>query len=220
MTLGVLFDIDGTLVAFKFDVQGSRRALLAELSGRGFDVSGLSLTSPTQSIIDEAREQVESGRVSVEFGRVKERLFSILDEFELESGKFVSAFPGAKEVLVNLRARSAKLGVLTNSGRRASSRILERSSLSGFFDFVLTRDDVRAMKPKPDGVNQAISMFALPRERVVYVGDSLYDIMAAKAAGLRVVSVATGNYTIEKLRGEGADEVVKSLGELPEVLQL
>lgn len=220
MTLGVLFDIDGTLVTFNFDVQGSRRALLAELSRRGFDVSGLSLSSPTQSVIDEARRQVEAGKVRVDFGQVRQKLFSILDEFELESGKFVSAFPGSKEALGTLRARSAKLGVLTNSGRLAASKILERSSLSGFFDFVLTRDDVSAMKPRPDGVNQAVSLFALPREKVVYVGDSLYDIMAAKAAGLKVVSIATGNYTVEKLRGEGADEVVASLAELPGVLPL
>ena len=220
MTLGVLFDVDGTLVTFNFDVQGSRRALFAELSKSGFDMSGLNLTSPTQSIIDSARGQVDSGRVPVDFGSVKRRLFSILDDFELESGKSVSAFEGAREALASLRSRSTKLGVLTNSGRRAASQILERSFLSSFFDFVLTRDDVNAMKPRPDGVNQAVAIFALPKERVVYVGDSLYDIMAAKAAGLKVISVATGRYTVEKLRSEGADEVVGSLAELVGVLPL
>jgi HAD superfamily hydrolase (TIGR01549 family) len=220
MTLGVLFDIDGTLVTFNFDVQGSRRALLAELSRFGFDTSTLDLASPTQSVIDAARGQAASGNVGTDFESIRERLFSILDEFELESGKSVSAFPEAKEVLASLRARSAKLGVLTNSGRKAASRILERSSLSGFFDFVLTRDDVDAMKPSPDGVNKAVSLFGLPRDRVVYVGDSRYDIIAAKAAGLRVVCVATGIYTVEKLRSEGADEVVGSLADLPRVLSV
>jgi HAD superfamily hydrolase (TIGR01549 family) len=219
-TSGVLFDIDGTLVTFNFDVQGSRRALFAELSQLGFDVSALNLTSPTQSVIDAAREQVTSGRVKADFGLVRKRLFSILDEFELESGKSVSAFPEARDVLASLRIKSVKLGVLTNSGRRAASRILDSSALSGFFDFVLTRDDVDAMKPRPEGVNRALALFALPKEKVVYVGDSPYDIMAAKAAGLKVISVATGNYTPERLRNEGADGVVGSLGELPGVLLL
>lgn len=220
MTLGVLFDVDGTLVTFKFDVQGSRKALFAELSKSGFDVSGLSLTSPTQSLIDAARGQLAAGTVRADFESVKRRLFSILDDFELESGKSVSAFPGAREVLASLKARSARLGVLTNSGRRAASRVLERSSLSAYFDFVLTRDDVDAMKPRPEGLSLAVSLFALPKERVFYVGDSPYDIMAAKAAGLRVVSVATGTHTVEKLRSEGADEVVGSLADLPHVLPL
>lgn len=220
MTLGILFDLDGTLVTFNFDVQGSRKAVLAELSKLGFDTSGLSLTSPTQMVIDAAKAQVAAGSVKADFERVKKRLYSILDDFELESGKSVTAFPGAKEVLASLRSKSAKLAVLTNSGRRASSRILERSSLSGFFDFVLTRDDVDAMKPRPEGLSQAVSLFALPKEKVVYVGDSPYDIMAAKAAGLKVISVATGNHRIERLRSEGADEVVGSLAELPRTLAL
>lgn len=220
MTLGILFDLDGTLFTFNFDIQGSRRALLSELSKFGFDTSGLSLNSPTQNIIDAAKSQVAAGSVKVDFASVKRRLYSILDEFEIESGKSVTAFPGAKEVLVTLRSRSAKLAVLTNSGGRASSRLLERSSLRSFFDFVLTRDDVDAMKPRPEGLSQAVSLFGLPKERVVYVGDSPYDIMAAKAAGLKVVSVATGNYRVERLRSEGADVVVGSLAELPSVLAL
>lgn len=219
MTLGVLFDLDGTLVTFNFDIQGSRKALLAELSKSGFDVSQLTLTTPTQRIIEAARTQFAGGG-GADFGSVKKRLFAILDDFEFEGGKSVTAFPEAKEALAELRSKSAKLGVLTNSGRKAASRVLEKSSLSGFFDFVLTRDDVDAMKPNPDGVNKAVSVFALPKERVVYVGDGLLDILAAKAAGLKVVSVATGIYTFEKLRSEGADQVVGSLRELPRVLPL
>ena len=217
MTLGVLFDLDGTLVTFNFDVQGSRKALFAELTKLGFDMSNLSLTSPTQNVIDAARSQAETGRAKIDFGRVRERLFSILDGFELDSGRSVTAFPEAKETLANLRG-FAKLGVLTNSGRKAASRILGRSSLLGYFDFVLTRDDVDAMKPSPEGVNKAVAMFALPKEKVVYVGDGLLDIIAAKAAGLKVISVATGNYTVEKLKSEGADVVLGSLSELPKAL--
>lgn len=220
MTLGVLFDIDGTLVTFKFDVEGSRKALFEELARQGFGVTGLSPTSPTQYVVDAARRQIAAGLVSADFGMVRRKLYSILDGFELESGKSVYPFPGVKEALAALQRRSARLAVLTNSGRRAATRILERGSLTGYFDFVLTRDDVDAMKPSPDGVSLAVSRFSLPKERVVYVGDSLYDIMAAKSAGLKVVSVATGNYTVEKLRGEGADVVIQSLSELADVLPL
>jgi pyrophosphatase PpaX len=158
--------------------------------------------------------------VKADFPEVKRRLYSILDGFELESGKSVAAFPGVKEVLASLVAKPVKLALLTNSGRRASSKLLERSSLSGFFAFVLTRDDVDAMKPRPEGLSQAVTKFGLPKERVVYVGDSPYDIMAAKAAGLKVVSVATGNYRADRLRMEGADYVVDSLADLPGALGL
>lgn len=218
--LGVLFDIDGTLVSFEFDVQGSRKALFAELAKLGFDTSGLSPTSPTQHVIDYAQGQVSSGAVDAKFGAVRSRLFSILDEFELKSSPKVTVLPGVHDALESLRRKPVKLAVLTNSGRRAATAVLKRGSLLQYFDFVLTRDDVDSMKPSPGGVTKALSLFGLRKERVFYVGDSVLDIMAAKAAGLEVISVATGNYTVERLKGEGADIVISSLAELQGVLPL
>lgn len=220
MALGVLFDIDGTLVTFEFDVEGTRKALLDELAKEGFDTSGLSMSSPTQYVMDSVRSQIASGRVSIDYHGFRRKLYSILDEFELDSCENAVAFPDAASTLGLLHSKSVKLAVLTNGGRRAASRVLGRAGLLDYFEFVLTREDVDAMKPNPEGVNLAVSMFSLPKDHVFYVGDSLYDIMAAKKAGLRVISVATGNYTAERLRSEGSDEVIDSLRSLPRVLAL
>jgi len=220
LAFGVLFDIDGTLVTFNFDVQGSRGALLGELARGGFDTSGLTPTSPTQHVIDSVRRQIVSGKVQADFGSFRRRLYDILDEFELKSSRLATVFPGTSQALASLRSMSAKLAVLTNSGRKAALDVLERFGLSSYFEFVLTRDDVDSMKPNPEGVNDAVARLSLPRERVFYVGDSLYDITAAKTAGLKVISVATGNYTAERLKNEGADLVITSLTELSRVLPL
>ncbi|MDV3277379.1 MAG: HAD family hydrolase [Nitrososphaerales archaeon] len=220
MSLGLIFDIDGTLVTFRFDVRGTRRELIAELTKDGFDTSDLTLSSPTQRIMDAARGQVVAGKVRTDYPSLKQRLYSILDRFEMESSMNASLFPGTVETLRFLRSRSAKLGVLTNSGRKSAEEVLNRYSLAEFFDFVLTREDVDEMKPSPEGIHRAVSMFSLPKESLYYVGDSLYDIIAAKEAGLKVVSVATGNYTAQKLREEGADIVIDSLPSLPRVLRL
>jgi HAD superfamily hydrolase (TIGR01549 family) len=218
MPPGLIFDIDGTLVSFRFDVQGTRSALLAEMTKMGFDVTGLSLSSPTQRIMDAVRSQIESGRVGGDYLSIKARLYSILDRFEEESSSNATLFPDTVETLKLLRERSVKLCVLTNSGRRSAYQLLDKYSLSRFFAFVLTRDDVDAMKPDPEGIHKALSMLSLPKEEVLYVGDSPYDIMAAKQAGLKVISVATGNYDSERLRAEGADLVIESLKGLPGIL--
>ena len=55
-------------------------------------------------------------------------------------------------------------------------------------------------------------------DAVYYVGDSPYDIAAARGAGVKVVSVASGNYSVERLRSEGADFAVASITEVPAVL--
>ena len=84
--------------------------------------------------------------------------------------------------------------------------------------FTLTREDTRAMKPSPEGLIEAVSIVSLPPEDVYYVGDSPLDVVAAKAAGVKMVSVTTGNYSAERLRSEGADYVIASLSQLVPVL--
>lgn len=220
MPTAVLFDIDGTLVTFKFDVQGTRKALIRELTRRGLDTSGLGLASPTQQIIDSARKQIESGAAGVDYPSLKRALHSILDEFELESSRKASVFPGTRETLVYLRSRAVHMAVLTNSGRKAAYSVLRRGKILDCFDFILTRDDVETLKPSPEGVLKAVETFSVPKEEVWYVGDGLFDIEAAKKAGLMVVSVATGIYTADRLREEGADFVISSLKELPGILHV
>jgi len=216
--VATVFDIDGTLVSFEFDVPGTRGAIILELSKRGFDTSELDLKTPTQTIVDAARAQVESGKVKADFDAVRTELYSILDASEIESSKKVSVFPGIRETLQYMKSKAVRLAVLTNSGRGATTEILDRAGLNDFFEFVLCRDDVSTMKPRPEGLILAISLLGLPKDRVFYVGDSKYDIIAAKKAGLRVVAVPSGNYTEAMLREEGADYVISSISELPRLL--
>jgi len=216
--VAALFDVDGTLVTFNFDVKGTRKAIIEELSKRGFDVYGLDMTTPTQTLVDAAREQVESGKVRADFDEVRARLYSILDESEVESSSAVSVFPGTRETLDYLKSKNVRLGVLTNSGRRAATEILRRAGLQDCFEFVLCREDVSTMKPRPDGLVMAVHRLGMPRDRVFYVGDSKYDILAAREAGLRVVAIPSGNYSEARLREEGADYVISSISELPRLL--
>ena len=123
-----------------------------------------------------------------------------------------------REALVGLKDGGVRLAVLTNSGRKAATRSLTVAGLLGFFEFVLTRNDTETMKPRPEGLLQAVSMLSLPKQDVYYVGDTPYDVMAAKAAGVKSVSVATGSYNTERLASEGADFVISSISELGGVL--
>ena len=218
MTRAALFDIDGTLVTFKFDVRGTREAMREELTRNGFDVSALGPTSPTQAIIDEAKRQCDSGSVRVSYAAVRGKLYSILDRFEAESSKESTLFDGALGALDRLASSSVRLGVVTNSGALSASAVLDRYGLRSRFEFVLTRDDVEGMKPSPAGLQKAVSMLGIGAPDVFYVGDSIYDIRAARRAGVRMVSVATGNYPADRLRAEGADHVVESIAGVPDVV--
>jgi len=75
------------------------------------------------------------------------------------------------------------------------------------------------MKPKPDGLLKALDLLSLSKDELLYVGDSVLDIQAADAAGVRIASVATGNYSRERLGAEGADLIMSSISELPALLR-
>jgi HAD superfamily hydrolase (TIGR01509 family) len=217
MAVAAIFDLDGTLVTFNFDVQGTRKVLLEEMEKRGFDTSGLNLTTPTQNLLDAARIQLpEKGEAA--YNDLHRSFFEILDRFELESARSTVPFPGIAADLRFLRSGGVRMAVLTNSGRKAAFESLRKAGLQEYFEFILTRDDTETMKPRPEGVAKAASLLGLPKASVYYVGDSPYDIAAAKRAGMKVVSVATGNYSADRLRKEGADYVISSISELRGIL--
>jgi phosphoglycolate phosphatase len=217
MTRAVLFDVDGTLVSYTFDVVGTRMVLIGELTRLGFDVSALNTTSLTQLILDAARSQIDAGRVNADYKSVKSHFYSILDGFEEQSAREARPLDGVHETLGKLQG-SVRLGVLTNSGRRATNVALRRAGLVDYFDIILTRDDVPEMKPRSDGLRKAVSMLSVSGSDVLYVGDSVSDIKAARSAGVKVASVVTGSYSAEKLRLEGPDYLIYSIREVPDLI--
>lgn len=217
MPTGAIFDLDGTLVTFGFDIRGARHALIEDLGRRGFDISSLDPAAPTQRLLDAAREQALP-RDGPRFREARRSAFDILDRYEVEGVGSTQILPGARETLSLLQKRGVRLAVLTNSGRTAATAELEKAGLGGFFEFVLTRDETVLMKPRPEGVAMAASRLGLARESTYYVGDSPYDVQAAKAAGIMVIGVATGNNTVARLRSEGADYAVPSVADLAPIL--
>lgn len=207
------------MVTFTFDIAGTRRALIGELLRRGYSTSAMTATTLTQVILDSAREQIESGRVKDDFETLRSRVFSMLDRFELDSAKEAKPIPGILKTLKGLRLSSIRLAALTNSGRAGATRVLKMSGLINVFELILTRDDVPAMKPRPDGILKALDLLNLSKDELLTVGDSVIDIQAADAAGVRVASVATGNYSRERLVAEGADLIMGSISELPALLR-
>jgi len=215
MVVAAIFDIDGTLVSFKFDAEGVRTALLEEMRAGGVDTSGLNLSTPTQTILDAAKARIGQGREYADFRR---KAFDILDDFELRNIASTRPFPRVREVLVGLKEKGVRLAVVTNSGQKAAARSLAISGLHGLFEFVLTRNDTETMKPRSEGLLQAVSMLSLPKDDVYYVGDTPFDVMAAKGAGVKSVSVATGSYAPDRLAAAGPDFIISSISELGTVL--
>jgi phosphoglycolate phosphatase len=119
------------------------------------------------------------------------------------------ARPDAHELLTTLRARGARLGVISAAGHDAVSADLQRTGLAGLFDVVTT--------------GCAAKTAALKRERptrsaAFYVGDTEYDIFCARAAGYRAIGLTGGYRPAEALRRARPDALITRLGELPDAI--
>jgi len=221
MVRGFVFDFDGTLVSLKIDVPAMKSAMIQELASQGFDTKVLDSSMPTQTIIDSAKAQTETGVVRKDFREVRSRLYAVLDALEVGWNVESSPIEGVTDVLRRLRDSHLGLAIVTNSGRASAHQLLNRYMLSGLFDCILTRDDVTVMKPNPEGIVKAMDLLGLTNKAdAIYVGDSAVDIRAARAAGIRIAAVTTGYHTAERLRAEGADYVIGSLSELERIVLL
>jgi phosphoglycolate phosphatase len=97
---------------------------------------------------------------------------------------------GAREAIHGARAAGFATAVWTNNARDISAEALARFDLLGVLDLVVTRDEMRALKPDPDGWRVIVEHFGVPIDAVV-VGDSWVDGVAATAAGVPFVAYRT-----------------------------
>lgn len=188
--------------------------MLQELKQRGFDTSKISDTDWIQSILEEAKRQIDSKAVPFDFSKLRRVFYDLLDDFEVASVRKAKLMKDTKSTLARLKSANVRMACLTNSGRPAVDYLLNKHALLPYFEFVLSRDETPTMKPRPQGVQKAIDMFQVSKNEMLYVGDSVADIEAGRAAGVQVASIATGSSSLEKLKDAGSDYVLKMMGEL------
>ena len=125
----------------------------------------------------------------------------------------------AAQVLTTLKARGAKLGIMTGS-RRASLAALDRAGLLDMFDAIVTREEVARRKPDPEGLLTCASRLEVAPRDAAYVGDTPLDVQAARAAGMAAIGILTGAGDSALLTAAGADRLVASLGDLPQIVTI
>jgi len=223
---GVIFDLDGTLISLHVDGAAFRKEIAQELTLGGFRMDLIEANSKglyVQDMLDLARSQIQQGLVKADYEDVRRRTFQALDALELEWIRHSQLLPGADAILSRLSGEGKvliTLALLTNSGRAATKYALESLGFKRYFHRSFTRDDLPAMKPRPEGITAALKELGLRHGEALYVGDSPTDIIASRAAGIRIASVATGRYDVEALRKLGPDFTLGSLSELEKLVPL
>ncbi len=133
-----------------------------------------------------------------------------------ETTKYVKAFPGIKGTLKKL-SKNYELGIASNANHKRIVAYLNKVGIDlRLFEVIIGNDDVKHSKPCPDEVFLAEKLTKL---NVAYmVGDSIYDMIAAKKSRTKAIGVLTGNTSRYKLKKYGAWKVIDSIKDLPKII--
>lgn len=189
----ILFDLDGTLADTTGLIMRSfRHTILAHLGREGRDSEWLATMGMP------LRVQMR------DFGQSEEEADAMVATYvafqHTVHDEMVDAFPGVLGVVESLKDRGTRVAVVTSKASKIAHRTLASCGLTGVFETVVTVDDVEKGKPDPEPVHLALDRLGLRRpDRVLFLGDSPYDAMAGKAAGVRTAAALWGPFPRRRL---------------------
>lgn len=173
----VLFDLDGTLVdTWELYVEAYTRTLVPSY-GRRLTLNELIELGPT-SELRFFRRALGADNIEWVHREFLRHYAALHGEY------FGGVYPGVREMLRSVRGLGCRLGIVTGKSRRAWEITAKEADL-GEFDTVVTDEDVAEAKPDPEGLVLALAHLGIRADEGVYVGDSVGDAKAARAACLR-----------------------------------
>jgi HAD superfamily hydrolase (TIGR01509 family) len=131
----------------------------------------------------------------------------------------IGLFPQVKEVLKELRQMKLSLAVATSSVGASARPFLDRHQLTGFFEVIVTGEEVERGKPAPDIYLCAVQKLGIHADACLVVEDALPGVAAAKAASMRVAATPDRRFVDPHDYEKQADYVLGSLKELPALVR-
>jgi len=200
----VLFDLDGTVVDTGAIILASMRHATATVLGRDY--------SDAQLLAAVGGPGLEAQMHALDPDRVDE-LVQVYRAHNEPLHDTIGLCAGMDVVLEELKDRGHRLGIVTAKRRRTVDLAFARVPVEHLFDVVVAGDETEESKPHPAPLLLALQRLGASADEAAYVGDSPFDMQAAKAGGLRAIGVSWGRiHGPEKLAD--ADVVIHSAEEL------
>ena len=129
----------------------------------------------------------------------------------------IRLFNGALSLLKALRPL-VKMTLATMSNRRVIEKTLKEKRIQGYFDFVITADEVEKPKPDPEAFLKCAEAMRCRPEKCVVVEDSIFGVIAARKAGMKCIAIPSGFYSRSDLEKEKPNLIVNSIKEKDKIL--
>jgi HAD superfamily hydrolase (TIGR01509 family) len=160
-----------------------------------------------EALTDERTEQERGDEIR---DSEKELYLELIDEVE--------PMEGARDLISELGERGHVVVLASSAKEDEVEHYLDLLDARELADAWTSSADVEETKPAPDLVKSALSKVGGSADDAVMIGDTPWDVHAARRAGVDTLAVLTGGFAIEELRESGAVDVFESVAELREAL--
>lgn len=209
----IVFDLDGTLIDSAPDIQGALNRLLGE-----HDLPALDLATVKSMIGDGTATLIERGFAALGAPVPPELLPArnarMLELYAQHATELTIPYPGVIETLESLAASGRRIGICTNKAQGLAEQVIAEMGLAPLIEITVGGDTPAGRKPDPAPLLAAIRLLGASPADTLMVGDSLNDVEAARAAGVKVALVTYG-YHHQEPRSLGADLLLDRIDELP-----
>lgn len=213
----MLFDFEGTLVDFQWNLSEAIEETLEMLWNMGF-TKNLILSRKYSTLMTEALQ------VATEIGlppdQVREKICRVYDRYDEDALTRWVLRSGVKDFLNAIKTKGICTGLVSNVGGKSIAKAFLKLDLADYFDVVVGRNDVMNLKPNPEGLNLAIEKLGICKEGSILLGDSLDDVNAARNAGIRIMIITDGENAKEDILAARPDHVIQCYEELLESLNM
>jgi HAD superfamily hydrolase (TIGR01509 family) len=208
MLKAVLLDIDGTLIQSN---DAHAEAWSFAFSVFGYDVSpqrvlrwiGMGGDKVLAQVDQKLSEDREPGKAIAE---LREEIF--LRDYVGD----LRPTNGARELLERIGAEKLLRVVATSAKAEELAGLLNAGGIVDQIDLATTSDDAERSKPDPDIVSTALAKASCKPDEALYLGDTPYDVAAAKSAGVAIVALTCGGWDADALAG--AEEIYRDPAQL------
>jgi pyrophosphatase PpaX len=133
--------------------------------------------------------------------------------------RLVRCYDHVVDVVHGLRARGHLTGVVTSKGEWLAMKGLAHVGLASAMDTIVGADSSTRHKPDPEPVRIALQRLGCAPEHALYVGDSVHDLLAGRAAGVKTAAALWGAFKRRDMEPGTPDFWLDSISELPAIVQ-
>lgn len=209
----VIFDFDQVIVK---SGEKHLRAFLTTLRKHGYKVRREEIIKRFGKTADQILKEVfpDWSRRKVEkFLREKERAYREIIE---EEG--IRTVEGVNGLMEFLAKKKVKVAICSASFRDNIMAPLRKTGLRKYFKVIISAESVKKHKPNPDPLLKTAELLKERPENCIYIGDSIFEMQAAKKAKMLAIGILTGFHSERELEENGADHVCKDFEELKQLL--